>query len=70
MALVGAEWSASRPGPFMPGERALHTHWIGGWLNPRTGLDNMEMRKILFLQGLELQPLSHPACSQPMNHSR
>jgi hypothetical protein len=38
-ALVGDEWSASHPGRFTPEERAPGTHWIGGWVGPRTGLD-------------------------------
>jgi hypothetical protein len=29
LALVGGEWSASRPGRFTLGERASGTHWIG-----------------------------------------
>jgi hypothetical protein len=33
-ALVGGEWSPSRPGRFTPGERALGTHWIGGLVDP------------------------------------
>jgi hypothetical protein len=41
-ALVGSEWSASRPGCFTPGERAPGTHWIGGWVDPRDGLNDME----------------------------
>jgi hypothetical protein len=41
-ALVGGEWSASRLGHFTPRERALRTHWIGGWVNPRAGLDDVE----------------------------
>jgi hypothetical protein len=41
-ALVGGEWSASRPGRFTPGERAPSTYWIGGWEGPRAGLDDME----------------------------
>jgi hypothetical protein len=41
-ALVGGEWSASRPGRFTPGERAPGTHWIGGWVGPRAGLDDLE----------------------------
>jgi hypothetical protein len=53
-ALVGGEWSASRPGRFTPGERAPGTHRIGGWVGPRTGLDDMEKRKFLTLPGLEL----------------
>jgi hypothetical protein len=40
--LVGTEWSASRPGRFTPGERAPGTHWIGGWVGPTVGLDDME----------------------------
>jgi hypothetical protein len=31
------------------------THWIGGWVDPRTGRDNVEGRKILPLLGLEYQ---------------
>jgi hypothetical protein len=34
--------AASRPGRFTPGERAPVTHWIGGWLDPRDGLDDVE----------------------------
>jgi hypothetical protein len=33
------------------------THWIGGWVGPRTGLDGMEKKKFLSLPGLELRPL-------------
>jgi hypothetical protein len=29
----------SRPGRFTPRERALGTHWIGGWVGPRAVLD-------------------------------
>jgi hypothetical protein len=55
--LVGGEWSALRPGRFNPGEGAPGTHWTGGWVGPRTGLDNVEKRKFLTLPGLELRPL-------------
>jgi hypothetical protein len=55
-ALVGGEWSASRPGRFTPG-----THWIGGWVDPRAGLEDVEKRKFLTLSGLELRPLDRPA---------
>jgi hypothetical protein len=65
-ALVGGEWSASRPGRFTPGERAPGTHWIGGWVGPRTGLDDVERRKFLTLPGLELRPLGRPARSQSL----
>jgi hypothetical protein len=41
-ALVTGEWSASRPVRFTPGEKVSGTHWIGGWVGPRAGLDYME----------------------------
>jgi hypothetical protein len=41
-ALAGGKWSASRPGRFKFGERAASTRWIGGWVDPRPGLDNVE----------------------------
>jgi hypothetical protein len=44
-ALVGGDWSASRPGRFTSGERGPGTHWIGGWVGPRAGLDDMEKWK-------------------------
>jgi hypothetical protein len=65
-ALDGCEWSASRPGRFTPGGRAPGTHWIGGWVGPRAGLDYMEKRKFLTLPGLELRPLRRPARSQSL----
>jgi hypothetical protein len=46
LALVGGEWSASLHG----------THWIGGRVGPRAGLDAMEKRKILPYRG------SNPGC--------
>jgi hypothetical protein len=58
LALVGGEWSVSRPGRFTPG-----THWIGGWVDLRTGLDDLEKRKFLTLPGLELRALDRPARS-------
>jgi hypothetical protein len=55
-AVVGGEWSVSRPGRFTRGERAHGTHWIAGWVEPRTGLDDVEKRKFLTVPGLELRP--------------
>jgi hypothetical protein len=69
-ALVGGEWSASRPGPFTTGEKAPGTHWIGGWVDPRAGLDTVDKRKLLTLPGLELRPLSRPASSQSLYRLR
>jgi hypothetical protein len=36
-ALFGGELSASRPGRFTP-----VSHWMGGWVGPRAGLDDVE----------------------------
>jgi hypothetical protein len=62
-ALVEGEWSTSRPGRFTPGERAPGTHWIGGWVGLRAGLNDLEKRKFLTPPGLELRPLGRPARS-------
>jgi hypothetical protein len=51
------------PRPLNPRERAPGTHWIGSWVDPRVGLDDMENWKFLTLQGLEHQPLGRPARS-------
>jgi hypothetical protein len=69
-ALDGAEWSASCPGRFTPGERAPGTHWIEGWVDPRGGLDDFEKRKFLTLPGLEIRPLIRPARSQSLYQLR
>jgi hypothetical protein len=61
-ALVGGKWSASRPGRFTS-TGAPSTHWVGGWMVPRAGLDDMEKRKFLTLPGLELRSLGRPAIS-------
>jgi hypothetical protein len=57
-ALVGGEWSTSRPGRFIPRERASVNHWIGGWVDLRAGLDDLEMRKSFTIPGFELQPVA------------
>jgi hypothetical protein len=69
-ALVGGEWSVSRPGRFTPGKRARGTQWIGGWVDPRAGLDDLEKRKFLILPGLELRPLGRPTSSQSLYRLR
>jgi hypothetical protein len=60
-SLVGGEWSPSRFCHFTPG-----THWIGGCVDPRADLDDVEKRKFLTLPGLELRPLGRPARSQSL----
>jgi hypothetical protein len=53
-ALLEGEWSASRPGRFIPGEIAPPgTHWMGGWDDLRAGLDVVESRKVIPLPELE-----------------
>jgi hypothetical protein len=39
---------------------------IGGWVGPRTGLDDVEKRIISPVLGLELQTLGLPARSQSL----
>lgn len=43
--LVVGEWSASPQGRFIPGEREHGTHWIGGWVDPKAGVNNVEKEK-------------------------
>jgi hypothetical protein len=46
LALDGGEWSVSRSGRFTPREIALGTHWIGGWVGLRAGLDAVVRSKL------------------------
>jgi hypothetical protein len=46
LALDGGEWSASRPGRFIPRERAPDTHWVWGWVGYRAVVDAVVKRKI------------------------
>jgi hypothetical protein len=52
LSILGGEWSAACPSHFITGEKGTSTHWTGGWVGPRAGLDNMETRKFLILPGL------------------
>jgi hypothetical protein len=49
---------------FIPQERAPSTHCIGGWVGPRTSLDDMEKWKFLTIMGLVLRSPGHPGRSQ------
>jgi hypothetical protein len=44
----GSEWSASRPGRFISGERLPPgTHWLGFWEDPTTSLDTVAKRNFV-----------------------
>jgi hypothetical protein len=64
-ALAAGEWSASNFCRFTPG-----THWIGGWVVPKAGIDYVEKRKFLTLLGMELRPFGRPARSQSLYRLR
>jgi hypothetical protein len=38
-----------------------NTHWIGGWVDPRASLHDMEKWKFFIVLGLKLRPLCCPA---------
>jgi hypothetical protein len=50
----------SRPGRFTPEGRARGTRWIGGWMGPRAGLDDMEKRKKISCSCQECNPDFQP----------
>jgi hypothetical protein len=60
LGTCAGEWSASRPGRFIPGEKALRTHFIEGWVDLRAGLDAVAKRKNLTLPlpGIDLRSSS------------
>jgi hypothetical protein len=57
------KWTASRPSRFILAESS-NTYWIGGSVDPRAYLDNMEKWKLLTLPGL--RPLGRPTQSQSL----
>jgi hypothetical protein len=62
-AIVGG---ASRPCRFTLGERTPGTQWIGGWVGPRAGMDDVENRKILILTGTRTSTPRSPSHSQSL----
>jgi hypothetical protein len=58
------------PRPLYPRGKGPGTHLIGGWMDPRAGLDDVEKRKFLTLPGLELRPLGRPARSRSLYRLR
>jgi hypothetical protein len=63
-ALAAGEWSASCPGRFTRGAKSSGTHWTGGWVNPRAGLNDVVKRKFLTLP--ELRTLGRSARNQSL----
>jgi hypothetical protein len=66
LALAGGLWAASCPCHFTPRERTVRTIWIGGWVDPKANLDDVEKRIFLTIPGLELRPLGRPTRSQSL----
>jgi hypothetical protein len=63
--LVIDEGSASRPCRFTQEEKRSHiSHWVRGWVDPRTGMDDIEKWKLFTLLGLEIWPLCRLAHRQ------
>jgi hypothetical protein len=54
-ALVGGVVTFT-PLQLYPREKAPGTNFIGGWVDPRAGLDDMEKWNFVTLPGLELSP--------------
>jgi hypothetical protein len=65
-ALDGGEWSASRPDSFNPREWIPDTHWIGGWMSPRAGLDTVVKKKFPAPTGT--RTTHHPTRRPPLNN--
>jgi hypothetical protein len=58
------------PAALPPGDIAPGIHWIGGWVDPRAGLEDVGKKKFLTLPGLELRTLGRPARSQSLYRLR
>jgi hypothetical protein len=60
---LGISWLlvvAFTPRPLYPMERVPSTHWIGDWVDPIAGLDDVEKSKFLPLPGFELRLVGRP----------
>jgi hypothetical protein len=70
---LGTSWRwvlSFTPRPLYDRKKSAGTHWIGGWVGPRTGLDYVEKRKILSVPGLRLRPLGVSSRSQSLYRLR
>jgi hypothetical protein len=54
----------------LPPAKSSDTHWIGGWVSSRAGLDDVEKKKFLTPLALELRLLGRPARSQSLYRLR
>jgi hypothetical protein len=57
-ALVGGEWSVSRPSHVTAEEGVTGTHWIGGWVGHRSGIDTGKKKPLCTCSELKLIPRS------------
>jgi hypothetical protein len=64
-ALNARHWSASRSGRFSPRERALCTHWVGGRVDPRVGLDAAMVNRKVTVPAGNRTSVVQPALSYP-----
>jgi hypothetical protein len=58
------------PATLPPGKQTPGILWIGDWVAPRVGLEDMEKRIFLTLPGLELRTLCRPARNQSLYRLR
>jgi hypothetical protein len=64
LALDGVSGQRHAPAALYPRERTLVTHWIGGWMGLRAGLDTEAREKILCL--CRGSKPGRPICSQTL----
>jgi hypothetical protein len=64
-ALVGGEWSDSRPCRFTPGKEPPGAHFMEDWVDPRACLDDMEKWKFLpYRDSNSRPPVVQPVASR------
>jgi hypothetical protein len=64
---MGVSGQRHAPAALCPGERTPGTHWTGGWVGPRAGLDTKARGKILLpLPGIESPSPDRPVRSQTL----
>jgi hypothetical protein len=63
------EWSASHSGRFTTKERAPGTHWIEGWVGPRTVLDAPSMETEVLLSWSQQLALDSALSQSYLHHT-